>query len=40
MVMNAREEKNEKELLMMQNWMEINGNTGVDIFSLLPPMTM
>lgn len=34
MVMNAREEKNEKELLMMQNWMEINGNTGVDICSL------
>ena len=38
MVMNAREEKNEKELLMMQNWMEINGNTGVDICSLLPPI--
>ena len=31
MVINAREEKSEKELLMMQDWMEINANSGVDI---------
>ena len=31
MVINAREEKSEKELLMMHDWMEINANSGVDI---------
>ena len=36
MVINAREEKSEKELLMMHDWMEMNGNTGVGRY--LPPM--
>ena len=32
MVINAREEKSEKELLMLHDWMEMSGNSGVDMY--------